>query len=50
MASEEARHTHGDLPGALEWVEKEIDASNEVMEGQGDFYALVASRGTAAIF
>jgi hypothetical protein len=50
VASKEAKHTPDDLPGVLEWVEKEIDAFDEVMEGQGDLCALVASRGTAAIF
>jgi hypothetical protein len=39
----EAKHTPDDLPKALEWVEKEFDAFDEVMEGHGDFCALIAS-------
>ena len=31
-------------------MEKEINEVDEVMEGHGDFCALVASRGTAAAF
>jgi hypothetical protein len=31
-------------------VEKEINEFDEVTEGHGDFCALVASRGTAAVF
>jgi hypothetical protein len=50
VASKEAKYKPDDLPRVLEWVEKEIDAFDKVMEGQGDFCALVASRGTAAIF
>jgi hypothetical protein len=42
-ASIEDKYTPDDLPGALEWVEREIDAFDEVMEGQGDLCALVAS-------
>lgn len=44
------KYAPDDLPGALGWVEGEVDVFVEVMEGQGDFCALVASRGTAAIF
>jgi hypothetical protein len=39
-----------DITKALEFVEKEINEFDEVMEGHGDFYALVAARGTANIF
>jgi hypothetical protein len=49
-ASEEASLTTEDVPGALECIEKEVDVLDEVMTGHGDFYALVASRGTAATF
>jgi hypothetical protein len=34
----------------LEFVEKEINEFDEVMEGHGDFCALVAARRTANIF
>lgn len=44
------KYAPDDLPGALGWVEGEVDVFGEVMEGQGDFCALVASRGIAAIF
>jgi hypothetical protein len=39
-----------DIPGALWWIEKEIDVLDEVIIGHGDFCALVASRGTTAAF
>jgi hypothetical protein len=39
-----------DLPGALEHIEGEIDDLDEIIAGHGDFYALVASRGTAVAF
>lgn len=50
VASEEIKYAPEHLPGALGWVEGEVDAIGEVMEGQGHFCVLVASRGTAAIF
>jgi DNA repair exonuclease SbcCD ATPase subunit len=49
-ASEEASLFAEDIPGALECVEKEVDALNEVITGHVDFYALVASRGMTAAF
>lgn len=49
-ASEEVKYAYHDLPRALGWVENEIDVFDEVMEGQGDFCAIVASRGTVAVF
>jgi DNA repair exonuclease SbcCD ATPase subunit len=39
-----------DILEALEYVEKEVDVLDEVITGHGDFYALVASRGTVAAF
>jgi hypothetical protein len=39
-----------DLPGAFEHIEGEIDDLDEIIAGHGDFYALVASRGTAVAF
>jgi hypothetical protein len=49
-ASEEASLSAEDVPGALECIEKEVDVLDELITGHGDFYALVASRGTAAAF
>jgi hypothetical protein len=49
-ASEEASLSAEDVPGALERVEKEVDILDEVITSQGDFCALVASRGTTASF
>jgi hypothetical protein len=48
--SAEANHCAEDIPKALEWIEREIDYLDEVIVGHGDFCALVAARGTAAIF
>jgi hypothetical protein len=39
-----------DLPGTFEHIEGEVDALDEVIAGHGDFYALLASRGTVVAF
>jgi vacuolar-type H+-ATPase subunit I/STV1 len=49
-ASEEVTPSTEDIPGALEHIEKEVDALDEVITRHGDFYALVASRVTTATF
>jgi chromosome segregation ATPase len=49
-ALEEAKLSPDDIPKALEWIEKEVEYFDKVMVGHGDFCALVAARGTAAIF
>lgn len=49
-ASEEITPSAEDIPGALEHIEKEVEALDEVITGDGDFCALVASRGTTATF
>jgi hypothetical protein len=48
--SEEASHSAEHIPGALRWIEKEIEDLDEVIVGHGDICALVAARGTAAAF
>jgi hypothetical protein len=48
--SEEVNLFAEDIPAALGCVEKEVDVLDEVIIGHGDFYALVAFRGTAATF
>jgi DNA repair exonuclease SbcCD ATPase subunit len=48
--SEETSLSAEDIPEALECIEKKVDVLDEVITGHGDFYALVASRGTAATF
>ena len=50
VASEEASLSTEDVPEALECVEKEVDVLDEVITSHGDFYALVASSGTAVAF
>ena len=49
-ASEEVTHSAEDIPGALEHIEKEVEALDEVITRHRDFCALVASRATAATF
>jgi hypothetical protein len=49
-ASEEVTPSAEVIPGALEHIEKEVDALDEVITGHVDFCALVASRGTATTF
>jgi hypothetical protein len=48
--SEETSLLVEDIPGALECIEKEVDVLDEVITDHRDFYAHVASRGTAAAF
>jgi chromosome segregation ATPase len=48
--SEETSLSAEDIPGALGCIEKEVHVLDEVITGHRDFYALVASRGTAAAF
>jgi hypothetical protein len=38
------------VPSTLEYIEGEVDALDEVIAGNADFCALVASRGTATAF
>jgi hypothetical protein len=47
---EEAKLSPDNIPKALECIEKEVEDFDKVMVGHGDFCALVATRGTAAIF
>jgi hypothetical protein len=39
-----------DLPGTFDHIEGEVDALDEIIAGHGDFYALLASRGTVVAF
>ena len=39
-----------DLPSTFEHIEGEVEALDEVIAGHGDFYAMLASRGTAVAF
>jgi hypothetical protein len=48
--SEETSLSAEDIPGALDCIEKEVDVLDKVITGHGDFCALVASRGTTAVF
>jgi hypothetical protein len=47
---EEVSHSAEDILGALGWIEKEIEDLDKVIVGHGDFCAIVATRGTTAIF
>jgi hypothetical protein len=48
--SGERNYSTEDILKALDFVEKEINEVDKVMEGHGDFCALVVSRGTAVAF
>jgi hypothetical protein len=50
VTSEEVTPSAEDIPRALEHIEKEVDALDEVITRHGDFCALVASCGTTAAF
>jgi chromosome segregation ATPase len=47
---EEITPSTEDIPGAFDHIENEVEALDEVITGHRDFYALVASRGTAIAF
>jgi hypothetical protein len=49
-ATEEVDYAPNGASGCLKCVEEELNAFDEVMKGQGDFWAFITSRGTAAIF
>jgi hypothetical protein len=49
-SSEKFKPSAEDLPGIFDHIEGEVDALDEVIVGHGDFYALLASRGTAVAF
>jgi hypothetical protein len=49
-SSEKFNPSVEDLPGTFEHIEGEVDALDEVIAGHGDFYALLASRGTTVAF
>jgi hypothetical protein len=49
-SSEKFKPSAEDLPGIFDHIEGEVDALDEVIAGHGDFYALLASRGTAVAF
>jgi hypothetical protein len=49
-AYEEVTPSSEDIPGALEHIEKEVEALDEVITGHRDLCALVASRGTTVAF
>jgi chromosome segregation ATPase len=48
--SEEIAPSAEDIPKAFEHTENEVEALDEVITGHEDFCALLASRGTAAVF
>jgi hypothetical protein len=49
-SSEDFTPSTEDIPNTFEHIENEVEALDEVIAGHGDFYALLASRGTAAAF
>jgi predicted RNase H-like nuclease (RuvC/YqgF family) len=49
-SSEKFEPSVEDLPSTFEHIESEVEALDEVIAGHGDFYALLASRGTAIAF
>jgi hypothetical protein len=49
-SSEKFEPSVEDLSGTFEHIEGEVDALDEVIAGHGDFYALLASRGTTVAF
>jgi hypothetical protein len=48
--SEDITPSTEDIPNTFEHIENEVDALDEVIAGHGDFWVLLASRGTAVTF
>jgi chromosome segregation ATPase len=49
-SSEKFKPSVEDPPGTFDHIEGEVNALDEVIAGHGDFYALLASRGTTVAF
>jgi hypothetical protein len=49
-SSKKFKPSDEDLPGIFDHIEGEVDALDEVIARHGDFFALLASRGTAIAF
>ena len=49
-SSEDITPLAEDILDTFKHIENEVDALDEVIAGHGDFFALLASRGTAAAF
>jgi hypothetical protein len=49
-SSEKFEPSVEDLPSTFELIESEVEALDEVIAGHGDFYTLLASRGTDVAF
>jgi hypothetical protein len=49
-SSEDITPLSKDISNTFKHIENEVDALDEVIAGHGDFYALLASRGTVAAF
>jgi hypothetical protein len=49
-SSEDVTPSAEDISNTFDHIENEVNALDEVIAGHGDFYALLASRGTAASF
>jgi hypothetical protein len=49
-SSEDIAPSAGDISDTFKHIENEVDALDEVIDGHGDFCALLASCGTAAVF
>jgi hypothetical protein len=49
-SSEDITPSAEDIPNTFEHIENEVEALDEVIAGHSDFCALLASRGTTALF
>jgi hypothetical protein len=49
-SSEDITPSAEDISNTFDHIENEVDALDKVIAGHGDFCALLASRGTAAVF
>jgi hypothetical protein len=47
--SSDKKFIHGDAEGAIKWIEGEVEAFDEVLNGRGDFCACVGARGAVSL-
>ena len=47
--SSEQKFIRGDPEGAIQWIDEEVEAFDEILSGCGDFCAFAGARGVAAI-
>jgi hypothetical protein len=47
--SSDEKFIHGDVEGAIKWIEGEVETSDEVLVDHGDFCAYVGAQGAVSL-